>query len=225
MSHPDTMAQARLAEPTELADVVGTLALAFLEDPVFLFLLHGIPEERRLLLLTTYFGARLAGGRCSDLLVLPRLATDKDCQGRGNVTPAQLSVACWEPPGSQPDKKLSGMVLVAALGEHAKSRLAAVRVMFEHRPQKPHWYLAYVGTRLGGRQKGFASAVIAEITRRADEEGMPCYLESSNILNVPLYERHGFRTIDTVYVGDSADVPVPLMWREPGPGSSSPSKL
>ena len=49
---------------------------------------------------------------------------------------------------------------------------------------------------------------------RADAEGLPCYLESSNPLNVGLYERHGFEVTREHHLPDG-----PLltyMWRRAG---------
>ena len=46
-----------------------------------------------------------------------------------------------------------------------------------------------------------------------DEQGLPAYLESSNVLNVPLYQRHGFEVMAEAALpqgGPSAW----FMWRE-----------
>ena len=56
--------------------------------------------------------------------------------------------------------------------------------------------------------------MIAAITSRCDDEGIPAYLESSDPVNVPLYESHGFRVVGEVGILDGPTVP--LMWREPG---------
>ena len=58
---------------------------------------------------------------------------------------------------------------------------------------------------------------MAPMTRgRADEEGIPCYLEASNKTNVPFYERKGFKLME-----EDGEVTLPdgptfyRMWREP----------
>src|ERR1700759_5436172 len=42
------------------------------------------------------------------------------------------------------------------------------------------WYLVYLGTRPEARGKGYARKLVEHVTKQADREGLPCYLESSN---------------------------------------------
>ena len=35
--------------------------------------------------------------------------------------------------------------------------------------------------------------------RRAEQLGLPCYLEASNERSVPFYKRHGFKVVETYY--------------------------
>ena len=44
-------------------------------------------------------------------------------------------------------------------------------------------------------------------------EGLSAYLESSDLANVPLYERHGFRVTGEVVIPDGPVIP--LMLRDP----------
>ena len=90
---------------------------------------------------------------------------------------------------------------------------AALAPMMEAHPATPHWYLAFVGTRSAARGRGLASACISEVTQRCDTSGDGAYLESSDLANVPLYERHGFRV--TAEVAIQGGPTVPLMWRDP----------
>ena len=80
-------------------------------------------------------------------------------------------------------------------------------------PTEPHWYLAVLGTSPDQQGKGIASATLAPILRRCDEEGLPAYLESSKEANIAFYRRHGFE------VRGQVDVPggpsLWPMWREP----------
>lgn len=85
--------------------------------------------------------------------------------------------------------------------------------MKEH-PTYPHWYLVFVGTRPEGRGKGLASGVIRTVTDECDRTNMPAYLENSNPLNTPLYERYGFKVQKTVTMG-KGKIPIELMLREP----------
>ena len=69
---------------------------------------------------------------------------------------------------------------------------AASAVEAQHFAQ-PHWYLAVLGTAPEHQGRGVSAAVMDPILRRCDAAGVPAYLESSNVVNIPLYERRGFR--------------------------------
>ena len=53
-----------------------------------------------------------------------------------------------------------------------------------------------------------------EMLDRCDAEGMPAYLESSNVRNVPFYGRHGFEVTGEIDLGKGAPT-VTAMWRNP----------
>ena len=108
--------------------------------------------------------------------------------------------------------------LSKALGKRPgfPKRLAELGQLDKEHPKVPHWYLFALGTRPEARGKGYASAVISAVTTRCDKTQTPAYLENSNPLNTPLYEKHGFKVTKTLYMGENK-VPVALMWRDPKP--------
>lgn len=59
-------------------------------------------------------------------------------------------------------------------------------------PEK-HWYLIFLGLLPEARGKGLATKLVEPMLERADREGVPCYLDTHNGDNVPLYRRYGFR--------------------------------
>lgn len=62
--------------------------------------------------------------------------------------------------------------------------------------EDPHtWYLVYIGTKPSSRGKGYAKTLIEHTTREADAENRLCYLESSNVTNLKLYNKLGFRVV------------------------------
>jgi len=79
------------------------------------------------------------------------------------------------------------------------------------------WYLVYLGTRPEARRKGYARAVIEDVSNRADAEHRPMYLESSKAMNVPIYRKFGFeqRTKMEMPLEDGTVVPLEIMVREP----------
>ena len=70
------------------------------------------------------------------------------------------------------------------------------------------------------QRRGAASALLTWGTRKADELGLPAYLESSSEGHV-LYGRHGFKDVDVLKVdlqpfgGGNRIHSAPLMIREP----------
>ncbi len=80
-------------------------------------------------------------------------------------------------------------------------------------PKEPHWYLATLGHRALDARKGDRLDLAACRSARADEEGVPAYLESSKERNVPFYARSGFEVIGEVQVSGSP--PIWRMWRDP----------
>ena len=78
------------------------------------------------------------------------------------------------------------------------------------------WYLVYIGCKPAARGKGYARKLIEDISKRADEEGRPCYLESSNGVNVRIYERMGFDVRKKIRLQRAEkDVELDIMVREP----------
>jgi len=84
------------------------------------------------------------------------------------------------------------------------------------RPREPHFYLAILGVRPDRQGTGLGSALLSRTLSRLDEAGAPAYLESSNPVNVPLYQRHGFRAVDEIRLPGGGPSEL-CMWREPRP--------
>lgn len=149
--------------------VVGTLVAAFPDDPV---LRHLFPEP----------GAYPAGaaaffGRLFDKRV-----------GRDSVWMAGdgWSVAIWEPPGTPAPTE--------DLPDRVRAYDDAVHALL---PAEPFWYLGVLGTHPEHAGHGYGRAVMAAGLRRAAEDGLPAYLETSNPANVGIYERAGWTVAAT----------------------------
>ncbi|MFC1984465.1 GNAT family N-acetyltransferase [Chloroflexota bacterium] len=63
-----------------------------------------------------------------------------------------------------------------------------------------HWYLQTVGVEPRFRGKGYASKLIRPMLTRIDDEGIPCYVDTLDEYNVPLYEHLGFKVVDKVTI-------------------------
>lgn len=59
----------------------------------------------------------------------------------------------------------------------------------------PHWYLFGIAVQPGLQGRGIGAALLQHGLKRARSEGLPCYLETTNVHNLPFYEKHGFRLV------------------------------
>ena len=56
----------------------------------------------------------------------------------------------------------------------------------------PHWYLMVIGVDSARQGQGLGGLLVEHGLRKADAEGVPCYLETCQPANVPFYRKHGF---------------------------------
>ena len=147
-----------------------------------------------------------------DGVYLPRGITHLDDDGRG--------ASLWLPAGEDFEMPLRlsliGMILrlIASNGFGPIKNIRQQGDFFaRYHPKEPHYYLQFIGARQQNQGQGVGSALLKEGTRLCDEVGMPAYLESSNILNVPLYQRHGFEVIHEGEIPGGGPTAW-FMWRE-----------
>ncbi|HUV33861.1 MAG TPA: GNAT family N-acetyltransferase [Candidatus Desulfaltia sp.] len=145
----------------------------------------------------------------------------------GEVTASEELDACavWLPPGvwTEPPGPLESLrMLPETLRWTGLGRLQRYRDMaaaeFAKRPREPHFYLAILGVKPSRRGQGLGSALLSHTLSRLDEAGVPAYLENSNEANTPLYERHGFKVVDTIRLMGGGPT-MWCMWREPASGA------
>jgi GNAT superfamily N-acetyltransferase len=145
--------------------------------------------------------------------------------GADIVVPADEvnGVASWFGPDAHgpSDESMAAHGLLdalAGLGEEATARFGAMTAALEaHHARlmtEPHLRLEFYGVDPDAQGRGIGVALAEHGHRRADELGLPCYLETFTQKNVRFYERRGYRLIETFTVGDG--VPVYSMRREPG---------
>jgi len=141
-------------------------------------------------------------------------------RGIAHVEETGRGASLWLPPGERfelpPQWALLRIMgqLVLRKGLKPLRRMREQGALFaQHHPKEPHFYLQFVGCNQKHQGEGVGSALLKHGTRLCDEQAMPAYLESSNELNVPLYQRHGFEVIAQAPVGTGGPHAW-FMWRE-----------
>ncbi len=77
----------------------------------------------------------------------------------------------------------------------------------------PHFRLEFFGVEPARQGTGVGMALIDHGHRRADELGLPCYLETFTEKNVRFYQHRGYQLVAEYAVGDR--VPVYALIRPP----------
>lgn len=81
-------------------------------------------------------------------------------------------------------------------------------------PHTLHYYLLALGVVPEMQGRGLGTQLMRPILERCDRDGIPAYLESSKEINVPLYERNGFKVTEE-YTVSGGGPRIWLMWRDP----------
>jgi GNAT superfamily N-acetyltransferase len=197
---PPTIGRAVAADRRALA---ATLARAFDDDPVWAWLFpdESTREQRSRQVFQVYL---------RDSLRVGEVFTTADLSG----------ASLWKPPGkwrlSNTSIARSLPELLRAFGRRLPASLEVQRKVETQHPVEPHWYLAVLGTDPAAQGQGIGGALIRQVTDRCDTEGLPAYLESSKLANVPYYERFGFKVTGETRLGDDGPT-IWFMWREPQP--------
>ncbi|MEC7119810.1 MAG: GNAT family N-acetyltransferase [Pseudomonadota bacterium] len=65
-------------------------------------------------------------------------------------------------------------------------------------PRTPHYYLQVLGADPAQQGKGWSHPLMHVVLDQADQQQMPCYLETATPSNLSLYRRFGFEIIHTL---------------------------
>lgn len=122
--------------------------------------------------------------------------------------------ALWLPPGIEPNELALMSVIETTVPLSVRAELnSIIEQMGRCHPAEPHWYLPFVGIDPLHQGRGLGALLLRRVLQRCDAEQVPAYLESTNVRNVPFYERLGFRAVGRIQAGTSPVI-VPML-REP----------
>ena len=192
----------RTAAADAVPMVAAALADAFVDDPLFTWLLPGSlrPQAR----LRTMFAAEI------EQYVMPNGTVWTTSGYDGAVTEL--------PPGAAEMRKSftgrEAVKWVRAFGRRLALAGRVQRAMEERHPREPHFYARTVGVRTALQGQGMGSALMRPTLERADSAGLATYIEASSERSAALYERLGFVHMDVLELPEDGP-PVWLMRRPP----------
>ncbi|KAI1499038.1 hypothetical protein F5X99DRAFT_298314 [Biscogniauxia marginata] len=184
-----------------ITESVAVLAPAFHDDPVFTYFLGSLPENKRMIYLSTL------------LTVFVKACT----LNAGHVLEAGSwgSCAVLMPPGAKADNpftilqagvlsvlmilKISGCKKILLEYTSAAER-AKAKGMTKHE-QAAFWYLFIIGTAPVRQRQGVAGALINRMKDLARRDGRPLWLEATTTSSRQLYAKHGFQDVDEIVLG------------------------
>jgi GNAT superfamily N-acetyltransferase len=202
-SPPPTGPAQRHATQEDVHRLKAVLADAFVEDPIFGWLMPD--DSSRRARLRRYFGIELRH------LALPR--------GRVWTTSDLTGAALTLPPGAWRSPLRVTLLEGSAFGVHV-SRAARIGGAIEWRHVRgPHYYVRDVGVLPDMQGQGLGSALLRPTLERCDREGLPAYLEASSERSAALYERLGFKLTGELRIGSCPLLR--LMVRPPHPAQTA----
>ena len=198
--------EARRAAADAVPTVAAALADAFINDPVYTWMLPGALRLKPRL--RTVFAAEM------EQYVLPNggtVWTTSDYDG----AVCELPPGAWEMPKSMTGKE--ALNWLRAFGTRLLLAGRVQRAMEERHLLEPHFYVRIVGVRTALQGKGVGWALMQPTLQRADSAGLPAYIEASSERSAALYERLGFVHIDVLELPDGG----PPVWRMRRPPAGS----
>jgi GNAT superfamily N-acetyltransferase len=133
------------------------------------------------------------------------------------VTENGLGAAMWLPPGVELNIRPSLAMLWDAWWRFGiKSILRFFHYMStleKHHPKDKHYYLFAIGVRSASRRQGISSVLLEHVLQKCDRLKVRAYLETSETLNLPFYQRYGFEVRSEIALHHNGP-PLWLMYRE-----------
>lgn len=149
------------------------------------------------------------------LVELQRISLRRDGLERGHVWVTETSghirsVAIWTdsstPPGPAGHNDATA-TLRRLQGNRDEAAVRADAEIPDWAPPERHLFLGAVGTEATRRRQGLARRTLEPGLRLADQDGIPCFLETSTTTNVGFYRALGFDVVGHITIaGGGPDV-------------------
>jgi predicted N-acetyltransferase YhbS len=186
-------------------EVAAVIARAFEDDPIFEWLFPSF--DGRLAKMTAMYEAMFVPFLDVDFV---EMYTTTEIAG----TSIWMGPEKWDPPTSKMIGAIPKLLRIMGLRGVNKLMSAMNAIKKEHPKDAPHWYLSGLGTDPVRQRTGVGTALVTPKLEQCDREHLGAYLETQKAINVPYYERFGFRVTGEI------DLPMGgphlwLMWRDP----------
>ncbi len=188
--------------PGEQPAVVGALARAFYDDPLFTHFVPDPVSQSKALL--TFMGSGVADATPFREIWIARSGGKIAC------------AAVWLPPGSYPRgarrEVVTNLRSVPTFVRSGRRLAGAFRLLMavdkaHHAVNEPHYYLELLGTDPLYQRTGAGKAALQPVLDRCDAEGLAAYLETQKEENLAYYARHAFDVVQKLEVQG-----VPAIW-------------
>ena len=194
------MVEVRPANGGDRRALSTLLGRAFVDDPAWAWVYPQPDRDRRLArMYRSLLGA--VGRRGATVLT--------DTEQRG--------AAIWQRDGERELGTIGNLTMGVAMvrsGADLRRCQALARVLEEHHPTEPHWYLTTVGADPAHQGAGIGSALVRHVVEDPTEGGVAAYLEVLTEANLGFYRRFGFEEIGAFDVPDGGPH-VWQLWRDP----------
>jgi ribosomal protein S18 acetylase RimI-like enzyme len=175
-----TMQRANRQKRTQVIDIIHT---AFVDDPVLLWVVgNGAKQQERLRALIT---------KTIDLMFpFDHIFLSKEENGVGAwIPPENHDYSLWQRWSLfTMFLRVSGIRRIGEMGSFFNE-------LEKEYPKEPFFHLLYLGVLPEFRGQGIGSSLLQPFGEYLDTHQIAAYLENSKEQNLPLYERHGFRTV------------------------------
>jgi ribosomal protein S18 acetylase RimI-like enzyme len=112
------------------------------------------------------------------------------------------AAALWEAPGFKSGMDAPRLQDPLPLLKEFMDKAAAVKARhMGPEDQQRYWHLSFLARDPSKKGRGAVSAVMRPFLEKAEEEGVPAWLEAVDLHAVEVYEHYGFRVCEVITVG------------------------